>query len=111
LKGKPLAAMKFISDLIARGRYCFSAEEAVGALGATAVATRAALRRLRQKGELAMPYKGFHVVVPPEFRNIGCLPAGHFIPSLMAYLEEKYYAGLLSAVRVLGELVKDQRLG
>jgi hypothetical protein len=78
-----------------KGGYCFSAEEAVGALGANAVATRAALRRLRQKGELAMPYKGFHVVVPPEFRNIGCLPAGHFIPSLMAHLEEKYYAGLL----------------
>jgi hypothetical protein len=71
-----VTAAKFISDLVARGRYCFSAEEVVGALGANAVATRAALRRLRQKGELAMPYKGFHVVVPPEFRNIGCLPAG-----------------------------------
>ena len=94
--------MKFISDLVAGGRYCFSAEEAVGALGATVVATRAALRRLRQKGELAMPYKGFHVVVPPEFRNIGCLLAGHFIPSLMAYLEKKYYAGLLSAAEYHG---------
>jgi len=94
--------MKFISNLVAGGRYCFSAEEAVAALGASEVATRAALRRLRQKGELAMPHKGFHVVVPPEFRNIGCLPAGHFIPSLMAYLEEKYYAGLLSAAEYHG---------
>lgn len=97
-----MTAMKFISDLVAGGRYCFSAKEAVGALGATVVATRAALRRLRQKGELAMPYKGFYVIVPPEFRNIGCLPAGHFIPSLMAYLEEKYYAGLLSAAEYHG---------
>jgi predicted transcriptional regulator of viral defense system len=97
-----MTAMKFISDLVAGGRYSFPAEEAVGALGATVVATRAALRRLRQKGELAMPYKGFYVVVPPEFRNIGCLPAGHFMPSLMAYLEEKYYAGLLSAAEYHG---------
>ncbi len=97
-----MTAAKFISDLVAKGRYCFSAEEAVGALGANAVATRAALRRLRQKGELAMPYRGFYVVVPPEFRNIGCLPAGHFIPSLMAHLEEKYYAGLLSAAEYHG---------
>jgi predicted transcriptional regulator of viral defense system len=97
-----VTAAEFISDLVARGRYSFSVEEAVDALGATAVATRAALRRLRQKGELAMPYKGFHVVVPPEFRNIGCLPAGHFIPSLMAHLEEKYYAGLLSAAEYHG---------
>jgi hypothetical protein len=51
------------------------------------------------------------LLLPSEFRNIGCLPAGHFIPSLMAHLEEKYYAGLLSAARLLGELVKDQRLG
>jgi len=97
-----MTAAKFISDLVLSERYCFSAEEAVGALGATVLATRAALRRLRQKGELAMPYKGFHVVVPPEFRNIGCVPAGHFIPSLMAYLEEKYYAGLLSAAEYHG---------
>jgi len=97
-----MTAAKFISDLVARGRYCFSAEEVVDTLGANAIATRAALRRLRQKGELAMPYKGFHIVVPPEFRNIGCLPAGHFIPSLMAHLQEKYYAGLLSAAEYHG---------
>jgi len=97
-----VTALKFISDLVARGRYCFSAAEAIGALGATAVATRAALRRLRQKGELAMPYKGFYVVVPPEFRNAGCLPAGHFIPFLMEHLGEKYYAGLLSAAEYHG---------
>lgn len=97
-----MTAMQFISDLVARGRYCFSAEEAVGALGITSVATRAALRRLRQKSELAMPYKGFYVVVPPEFRSAGCLPAGHFIPSLMEHLGEKYYAGLLSAAEYHG---------
>lgn len=97
-----MTAMKFISDLVAGGRYCFSAEEAIPALEASEVATRAALRRLRQKGELAMPYRGFYIVVPPEFRNIGCLPAGHFIPSLMAYLDEKYYAGLLSAAEYHG---------
>jgi predicted transcriptional regulator of viral defense system len=65
-----MTAMQFISDLVARGRYCFSTEEAVSALGATVVATRAALRRLRQKGELAMPYKGFYVIVPPEYSQL-----------------------------------------
>jgi predicted transcriptional regulator of viral defense system len=66
------------------------------------IATRAALRRLRQKGELAVPYKGFHVIIPPEYRNMGCLPADHFIPSLMEHLGEKYYAGLLSAAAYHG---------
>ena len=97
-----MTAAKFISDLVARGRYCFGTAEAVDALGTTVVAARAALRRLRQKGELATPYKGFYVIVSPEFRNAGCLPASHFIPSLMEHMGEKYYAGLLSAAEYHG---------
>lgn len=97
-----MAAMQFITDLVAKGRYSFSSSEAAQALETSAVATRAALRRLRQKGEIAMPYKGFYVIVPPEYRNAGCLPAGHFLPALMEHLDEKYYAGLLSAAEYHG---------
>jgi predicted transcriptional regulator of viral defense system len=93
---------KFISGLTANGRYSFTTGEAIEALDASPVAARAALRRLRQKSELAMPYKGFYVIVPPEFRNIGCLPASHFIPDLMNHLGEKYYAGLLTAAEYHG---------
>jgi predicted transcriptional regulator of viral defense system len=93
---------KFISGLMAVGRYSFTTEEAIGVFGVSAVAARAALRRLRQKDELAMPYKGFYVIVPPEFRNIGCLPASHFIPDLMNHLKETYYTGLLSAAEYSG---------
>ncbi|MCE5262182.1 MAG: type IV toxin-antitoxin system AbiEi family antitoxin [Deltaproteobacteria bacterium] len=102
LRGITVTAAQFMTDLNASGRYCFSSDEAVQALGTSAVATRAALRRLRQKGELAMPYKGFYVIVPPEFRNDGCLPASHFIPFLMEHLGDRYYAGLLSAAEYHG---------
>ncbi len=97
-----MTAMQFILDLVASGRYCFSTAEAVRTLGKSLIATRAALRRLRQKGELAVPYRGFHVIVPPEFRAVKCLPASHFIPYLMEYQGEKYYAGLLSAAEYHG---------
>ncbi|MBN1663985.1 MAG: type IV toxin-antitoxin system AbiEi family antitoxin [Deltaproteobacteria bacterium] len=97
-----MLASQFITDLISRGRYCFVSEEAAQVLGTSVIATRAALRRLRQKGELAVPYKGFYVIVPPEYRAIGCLPADHFISSLMEYLHEGYYAGLLSAAEYHG---------
>lgn len=97
-----MQAGKFIAELIAEGRYCFNAEEALNVFRSTTVATRAALRRLRHKGELAMPYKGFYVVVPPEYRKSGCLPASHFVPYLMEHLGEKYYAGLLSAAEYHG---------
>ncbi len=97
-----MSAIKFISELMARGQYSFNTGEAIAALGSSPIATRAALRRLRQKGELAMPYKGFYVIVPPEFRDMGCLPASHFIPSLMEHLGERYYAGILSAAEYHG---------
>jgi predicted transcriptional regulator of viral defense system len=87
----------YIDDLLAQGTYCFTGAEAAETQGTSVIATRASLRRLRHKGELAMPSRGFYVIVTPEYRNLGCLPANHFIPALMAHLEEPYYAGLLSA--------------
>ena len=50
-----------------------------------------------KKREIAMPYQGFYVIVPPGYRSLGCRPAEQFIPDLMNYLGEYYYVGLLSA--------------
>ncbi|OGQ86963.1 MAG: hypothetical protein A2512_13275 [Deltaproteobacteria bacterium RIFOXYD12_FULL_56_24] len=97
-----MLASRFISDLAARGRYTFTVEEAAKALHQSPVAARAALRRLGKKGEIAMPYRGFWVIVPPENRSSGCLPPDQFIPQLMEHLKEPYYAGLLSAAEHLG---------
>jgi predicted transcriptional regulator of viral defense system len=49
-----------------------------------------------------MPYRGFYVIVPPEYRSAACLPASHFIPYLMEHLGEGYYVGLLSAAEYHG---------
>ncbi len=49
-----------------------------------------------------MPYRGFYVIVSPEYRSLGCRPAEQFIPDLMEYLGEVYYAGLLSAAEYHG---------
>lgn len=92
-----MAIAEYLNDLLAQGIYCFSGVEASYALGSNPIATRAALRRLRHKGEIAMPFRGFYVIVTPEHRKLGCLPANQFIPALMAHLDEPYYAGLLTA--------------
>jgi predicted transcriptional regulator of viral defense system len=49
-----------------------------------------------------MPYRGFYVIVPPEYREAGCLLPEQFIPDLMDHLGEVYYAGLLSAAEYHG---------
>lgn len=90
---------EFLTSLIAKGVCCFSSHQAREALGVSDIATRAALRRLKQKGELAQPLQGFYVIVPPEYRILGCRPAEHFINELMEYINSPYYVGLLSAAQ------------
>ena len=92
----------YIDDLAAKGRYHFTSAEAVVASGSSPVAVRAAIRRLRQKARVAMPFRGFHLIVPPEYRALGCLPADQFVPQLMEHLGLAYYAGLLSAASLHG---------
>ncbi len=71
-------------------------------MGSALPAVRAGLRRLKKRGDIAVPYRGFHVIVPPEYRRLGCLPAEQFVPQLLAHLDELYYAGLLSAAEYHG---------
>lgn len=92
----------YVNALMAQGRFCFSTAEAVAALGSGLSAVRASLRRLERKGALASPFRGFHVIVPPEYRRLGCLPAEQFIPQLMAHLGIDYYVALLSAAELHG---------
>lgn len=96
------SARDFLHDLQSQGRYSFSTETAAESLGRTSTATRAALRRLKEKGRIADPYRGFHVIVPPEYRSLGCLPADQFVPDLMQHLGEPYYAALLTAAAYHG---------
>ena len=92
----------FPIELAARGRYHFTTEQAASELSVSLTAARAALRRLRDRGAIATPFRSFHVVVPPEYRALGCLPPEQFVPQLMEHLGVVYYVGLLSAARYHG---------
>ena len=97
-----MTASEHIAQLAAHGRYQFSTQEFSRITATSLTAVRAVLRRLKQKGLIATPYRGFHVIVAPEYRNIGCLPADQFIGQLMARLGLQYYVALLSAARYHG---------
>ena len=67
-----------VDDLAASGLHHFTTDEAVRALGVSPIAVRAAIRRLRARGRLATPFRGFHLRLSPEYRVLGCLPADPF---------------------------------
>lgn len=97
-----LNARDYISRLAASGHYHFSSSEAQVALGVSANAAKLALNRLAKQGLVASPARGFYVIIPPEYRSLGCLPADQFIPALMKRQGMSYYMGLLSAAQYHG---------
>jgi len=96
------SAREYISGLAAAGRHHFVSSEARAALGVTADAAKLALRRLAKQGLIATPARGFYVILPPEYRSLGCLPAEQFIPALMKERGRSYYTGLLTAAQYHG---------
>lgn len=97
-----MSVARFTEDRLRTGRYHFSAAEAERRMGGTPVAVRAAIRRMKHKGWLVEPARGFLLIVPPEYRDLGCLPAEQFVPMLMEFWSEPYYVALLSAAEIHG---------
>ena len=95
-------ARDYIDGLASAGYHHFTSGEAREALGVSAAATKLALGRLARKGIIAQPARGFYVIVPPEYRSLGCLPPEQFVPSVMRIRARPYYAGLLSAAQYHG---------
>ena len=101
-ESRQLRAKDYVSDLAASGRYHFASSDAREALGVSRAAARLALNRLARQNMIAQPARGFHVIVPPEYRSLACLPADQFVPALMERTGQPYYAGLLSAAQYHG---------
>jgi predicted transcriptional regulator of viral defense system len=95
-------AREYIADLAGKGIYHFTSGDAQHSLGVSHAAARLALARLARQGLIASPARGFYVIVSPEYKRLGCLPADQFIPDLMKELQLSYYAGLLTAAQYYG---------
>ena len=92
----------FLESLQAIGRNHFTTNEFQEKLNISEIAAAARLRRLRKSQEIATPYSSFHVIVPPRYRQLECIPPELFIDDLMKYLEKSYYVGLLTSARYYG---------
>lgn len=92
----------YIHSIVIQGKSFFIEEEALRETGLSRVALRSALRRLKEKHEIASPLRGFYIIVPPEYQSLRSLPPEQFIDFLMRYLNISYYVGLLSAAEYYG---------
>jgi len=92
-----LKPQTYIDSLTARGEIALTATQFRQALGLSYSAALNALSRLCKKKEIVSPSKGYYLILTPEFREQGCLPADYFIDSLMHHWQQPYYVCLLSA--------------
>lgn len=95
-------ALNWLDSLPARGRSHFTVADAVEGLGGSRKAALMAIGRLRRRGLVVSPFRGFYFVVPPEYRTLGTLPPNEFVDPLMTWLAVPYYVGLLSAAAYHG---------
>lgn len=87
----------YIKNLLSCGKVYFTAQDAIAELGISSTAFLSRVYRMKQKGELISPAKNLYVIVSPEYRDFGCIPAPDLTIILMRYWDVEYYAGLLSA--------------
>ena len=93
---------KYIEDLQANGKRAFTFEEAKNALNGSNASIKSSLYRIKQKGEIVDLLKGYYLIIPPEYRILGCLPPDQVVPLIMGHLKLEYYVGLLSAAMYYG---------
>lgn len=98
----PEEVSAFVDQLQATGTYTFSHADAQAALPTSEIAVDNALRRLKKRGRIVAPRRGFYVIVPTEYRTAGSPPPSWFIDDLMGFLGQPYYVGLLSAAAIHG---------
>ncbi len=68
----------------------------------TETALKRVLDRLSEKEKVVSIFKGYYLIIPPQYSSKGILPVAMFIDGLMKFLDRKYYVGLLNAAALHG---------
>lgn len=94
--------LQYIEHIQTLGEYWFSRKNALKALSLKETSFTRAAHRLIESGKLKRIRGDFYIIIPPEYRAVGSLPASWFIDALMKHLNQDYYIGLLTAASLDG---------
>jgi predicted transcriptional regulator of viral defense system len=99
---KPRSFDAWVEALPAQGRYTFTRQEAMSALGLSRKAFNRVAGRMSSRKKVARIHGEFYLVVPLEHAAVGIVPADWFIVDLMKHLGRPFYVGGLSAAEYHG---------
>ncbi len=93
---------QYIKNIRAKGKRSFTKQEALKDLKISNDSFNHRIERLKKTGDLISPARNFYVIVPPEHRALGSIPADELVALLMKYKKLDYYACLLTAAQYHG---------
>ena len=82
--------IEYLEKLRSGGKRCFTSQENIQTLNLSYGAARAGLSRLKRDGKLISPVNGLYVIVTPEHKSYGSIPAEELIPIILMRLQNMY---------------------
>ena len=93
----------WVEELLSLGRYGFALDQLRKAFPEQSeTANKFALKRLSDKNKIISIYKGYYLILPPQYAKKGVLPVPLFLDAFMHYLQRPYYVSLLNAAAYQG---------
>ncbi len=98
-----LSLEKWIELQLSLGKYGFALSELRKEFNEhTETAIKFSLLRLTEKTKIISIYKGYYLILPPQYSAKGILPPTLFLDAFMTFLGRPYYAALLNAAAYHG---------
>jgi predicted transcriptional regulator of viral defense system len=92
----------YVEELASSGNTSFTREDAMQALGVSHGAFLDAAARLKRRGHIFAPRRGFYVITPTRYLKWGAPPPSWYIDAMMKDAKRPYYVALLKAAELHG---------
>ncbi len=92
----------YVEELASTGRTTFAREDAMEALGVSHGAFLDAAARLKKRGHVFAPRRGFYVITPTRYLKWRAPPPSWYIDAMMKDAGRPYYVALLKAAELQG---------
>jgi predicted transcriptional regulator of viral defense system len=87
---------QWLDKLLAKGAYGFSKDKLQQEIPEYSdIAVKRALSRLSAKGKIVSLYKGYYLLLTPQYASKGILPPQLYLDAFMKHLQRPYYVALL----------------
>ena len=84
-------------EFLSEGQVTLTQEQIRDRSGSSPGSVRVAVAEAQRRHLLFSPVRGLYVLIPPQYRHAGTVPADWFLDDLCRHLGRNYYLGYLSA--------------